>query len=824
MANFDKPHIDISDRVKTRNYQAPRENRGGGSAPRIREQHGARLQQQLAAAYQAAQNATPNATGIEVSGVLIEVELQRGAKPDLLDRKSDGIRAGAVHSDGQGASTIGLLVPEGAKAVLEQILQDYRSGPLTPKRNIPQADKVEPIEAIRQARLETFWTDELSALPQNPQDQIWWEVWCIKGKQEDVRSAAARLGSHVVDQEQWLTFPEAIVIPIYATRAAIELLLFASLAVTELRRASATPAFFLNENAEEQLDWSQDFADRITWPDGNAPAVCLLDTGVNRGHILIEPALAVNDLAAVRAEWGTADDRRGHGTGMAGLALHSDLVSALSDGRTVQLTHRLESVKILPPNGFDPTDPRNYGTITQTATALGELLAPERKRVFCLSVTNEDVSGSRATTWSAAIDQAAVGKMIGDDEDAPRRLFVVSAGNTIPHLERHRIQDASDSPIEDPAQAWNALTVGGYTEKTVIAEETHRGWSAFSGVGELSPHTRTSVTWPGSKSPFKPEIVMEAGNRAVSPSGREVHCVESLQMLTTGTNETTHPLVNFAATSAAAAQAARLAAMLSARYPDLWPETIRALIIHSAEWTPWMKGKLAVASKSEAASLIRQFGYGVPSFERAAASAENHLALIAQNAITPFKLQGDRKFRDCHFYRLPWPTDVLEQLGDRQVRLKVTLSYFIEPNPGASAAIDPQRYQSFGLRFDLKRRRERMNEFLLRANPMERDDPLSRVATEPDDGWKFGEKNISAGSVHCDEWSGPAAYLAARDAICIRPVMGWWRNRGSAEECRRSTRYSLIITLSAPDIEIDLYTPIMTSVENVADVEINFRD
>ena len=61
---------------------------------------------------------------------------------------------------------------------------------------------------------------------------------------------------------------------------------------------------------------------------------------------------------------------------------------------------------------------------------------------------------------------------------------------------------------------------------------------------------------------------------------------------------------------------------------------------------------------------------------------------------------------ECHFYSLPWPRAALESLGEQDVTLKITLSYFVEPNPGSSAAFDPYRYQSFGLRFDLKRRSE----------------------------------------------------------------------------------------------------------------------
>src|SRR5690606_27919636 len=108
----------------------------------------------------------------------------------------------------------------------------------------------------------------------------------------------------------------------------------------------------------------------------DAPAVCLFDTGVNRAHVLIEPALAEDDARAVVDAWGATDGPEGHGTAMAGLALHGDLVAPLSDDREVVLGHRLESVRILPADGFPPNDPASYGPITQSATALAEIGAP----------------------------------------------------------------------------------------------------------------------------------------------------------------------------------------------------------------------------------------------------------------------------------------------------------------------------------------------------------------------------------------------------------------------------------------------------------------
>ena len=220
--------------------------------------------------------------------------------------------------------------------------------------------------------------------------------------------------------------------------------------------------------------------------------------------------------------------------------------------------------------------------------ALPEIEAPDRRRVYCMAVTNEDVSGATASAWSAAIDQAAVGRMIGDEgEDSeelerPKRLIIVSAGNVVAETDYTRRRSQDEFAIEDPAQAWNALTVGGYTDLIDVRDDGYEDWTPMVSAGELSPHSRTSVTWPQGLSPFKPELVMEAGNRAINPGQTEMLTLGSLSLLSTG-RDASAPLVPFEATSAAAAQAARLAARLAAEHPDYWPETVRAMMVHSAE-------------------------------------------------------------------------------------------------------------------------------------------------------------------------------------------------------------------------------------------------
>ena len=126
---------------------------------------------------------------------------------------------------------IALYVPDDARVVLEQILDDYAHGELTGSGKPQKNNIVAPIEAIRQARLETFWTDDPDALPQSGQDQIWWELWCVRGAEPKVDALVETLGARVAPSDHRLYFPESTVIPVLASRATIELMLFATFTI-----------------------------------------------------------------------------------------------------------------------------------------------------------------------------------------------------------------------------------------------------------------------------------------------------------------------------------------------------------------------------------------------------------------------------------------------------------------------------------------------------------------------------------------------------------------------------------------------------------------
>ena len=102
-----------------------------------------------------------------------------------------------------------------------------------------------------------------------------------------------------------------------------------------------------------------------------------------------------------------------------------------------------------------------------------------------------------------------------------------------------------------------------------------------------------------------------------------------------------------------------MAAILAADYPEFWPETVRALIVHSAEWTPTMKAELrgAQGAKSKRAALVRRYGFGLPDLDRAKRSAKDSLTLISQSTIHQF---SEGSLREMNVHELPWPKGALE--------------------------------------------------------------------------------------------------------------------------------------------------------------------
>jgi hypothetical protein len=165
-----------------------------------------------------------------------------------------------------------------------------------------------------------------------------------------------------------------------------------------------------------------------------------------------------------------------------------------------------------------------------------------------------------------------------------------------------------------------------------------------------------------------------------------------------------------------------------------------------------------------------------------------------------------------HLHQLPWPQEVLESLGETEVRMRITLSYFIEPSPGRRGWKRKHRYQSHGLRFDVKRPTETIQEFQKRISKADwaDDDQVEQGTDERE--WELGDHFRRKGSLHSDTWIGTAADLASSGVLAVFPVTGWWKERKHLNCWEKKARYSLIVSIETHSSEVDLYTPIAAQI------------
>jgi hypothetical protein len=188
-----------------------------------------------------------------------------------------------------------------------------------------------------------------------------------------------------------------------------------------------------------------------------------------------------------------------------------------------------------------------------------------------------------------------------------------------------------------------------------------------------------------------------------------------LSLRTTGSSNDL-ALTSANTTSAAAAQAARLAALTMSHYPDYWPETVRALLVHAAKWIPVMRAEInSKQRKKDKLTLLRRYGWGAPSEDAVLRSSRQAVTFVTQDIFIPFEGADDKMHR-FRLHTLPWPAEVLSSIGAGDGILKVTLSYFIEPSASTRGWRQKYSYASHGLRFELQNPLENQQQFIARVN------------------------------------------------------------------------------------------------------------
>ena len=87
--------------------------------------------------------------------------------------------------------------------------------------------------------------------------------------------------------------------------------------------------------------------------------------------------------------------------------------------------------------------------------------------------------------------------------------------------------------------------------------------------------------------------------------------------------------------------------------------------------------------------------------------------------------------------------------------------------------------------------------------------------------WYLGVGNRDSGSIHSDFCDDLAINLCDANYVAVYPVIGWWRERLYLGKCNEKIRYSLVVSIETPEVNTDLYTPIVTEITNATAVEIH---
>ena len=584
--------------------------------------------------------------------------------------------------------------------------------------------------------------------------------------------------------------------------------------VAEIRFAKKV-THFLDLEINDQIEILNNLKSRISISKNSSTTSVILDTGVNRGHPLLKELISSDRNLTIDQSWGTHDESYAgqHGTQMAGICAYGDFTALLNSQENINIIHNLASVKILAINEDDGIF-NDISEIVCNAINLAEERIKHNKNYVLAVTTNFDKKGM-PSLYSTMLDRTVFHNKI---------LCLVSVGNCQPKSvsgafsKDDYLQYQKTTFIEDPSQSWNILSIGAYTEKTDCSNLRSDGLLPVSEAFDISPHSKFSmVDYDSDNFPVKPEVLFEGGNKVVD-SNNHISNDFHLDLITTNPNfQTTGELIEFNATSAATALAGRFASILMDSYPEYWPETIKGLMVHSADWSESMlrnrlsNSDISRSRMDEKVNFLRQCGFGIPDIEKAKKSAQNSLTLISQSE---FYLFNEQKNYQCVMFDLPWPTQTLEDLSKKTVKLKVTLSYFVTPKAGSRGNKNKFKYQSHGLRFELKRKDEKEEVFAARINKALKHNSDSTEESSPIN-WMFGPRvrNKVAGTVLKDIWEGSGIDLANMHKLIVYPVAGWWKDDKNIKLEDSKVRFSLIIDIETEEESVDLYNEIKNILE-----------
>lgn len=563
-------------------------------------------------------------------------------------------------------------------------------------------------------------------------------------------------------------------------------------------------------------------------PPDDAPTVCIVDSGIQEGHILLQAAMDTDSshcfLPGV-ASTDVADQvvPGGHGTRVAGAVLYSEDVPA--EG-TPQLPFLLQNARVLDAQNRMPDS--LFPPEVLRAAVQRFHLGPKQTRIFNHSINAQGYCRTLyMSAWAAEID------LLCTEYDV---LIIQSSGNLplVGSAPYHGIQSQlhaerrypdylyeDTSRVANPGQSLQAITVGSIAYGAAV----NGAWSTFAEKsGAPSAFSRAG---PGIWGVIKPEVVEYGGdavkteNRAPDVQGGGV-IPAACPALVRSTAYPPGPAVDrdAAGTSFAAPKVAHIAAQIQRVLPEESTLLYRALVIQSARWPQWAEDVLnrlrrppahfreddKEAQRSEASRILRSIGYGLPDASRATTNTDFRTTLISSS-------DSQIKAGECHIYQVPIPPTLRQQADDYDIRIDVTLSYVAQPR---RTRRNLRRYLSTWVDWKASNLGEGLEDFRIRA--IKTADANGEALGAEALPWTIHEKpqwgvirdvKRNSGTVQKD-WA-IVRSNALPDHFCIA-IVG---HRGWSADPDSVARYALAVTFEILGQEISIYESLRLAVHDL---------
>lgn len=559
----------------------------------------------------------------------------------------------------------------------------------------------------------------------------------------------------------------------------------------------------------ENIDFKADLELEIIAPDFNAARVCIIDSGIQENHQLLQPAIdTVNSRSYADYDTSTADyvKQSGHGTKVAGAVLYP--VEIPKKGQ-VQLESIIENARILnshnriPKNRFEPK-------------LMEEIVSDyDETRIFNLSIAEDTAYiGTHMPSLSASLD-----KLIHENDI----LFIVAAGNLSlesgdarnPGIKDYLQNENAyptylneiESKVANPGVSYFAITVGSIAKGAFEDDD----YKSLAGHNNISPFSRTGLGMWGC---IKPDVVEFGGDLIKNKMSNELITKES----------TSPELVNSTlygassvgkdsyGTSFSTPKVSYIASRLQSEHPKESASMYRALIIQSARLPEH-------CFNNPTLNDFRYYGYGVPDINRALSNSESRITFIQDGNIEPKK---------ADIYRIRIPEELKGEGREFRVLVEVTLTYTSKTRLTRKGS---HSYLSNWLEWKSSKYNEGFNSFRNRTVEYIESDGENDESGEIDEGvdvikwvvrenpaWSNNGINRNNSTVQ-KSWVIIEPHQFAEDfSIAVVGHFGWDKNVES------ETPYALCVSFEALDIKMNIYNILAEAqidIESEQEVEVS---